>query len=198
VKLSGLFSTLALALLACALLLASGCGDGDDDDSDGAATPPSETASTAADGETPPAGETPSDGATPGQSGATDDGPAQGSETSLTAILTNTPFSITLSEDTVPAGRVQILVTNEGTVGHNFWLIRTDLAADDLPVTNNVVNVNSLDVVANSGLVTNDEDIEPGDTLEVQLPELEAGAYVVICNVPDHYSAGMQASLTAQ
>jgi uncharacterized cupredoxin-like copper-binding protein len=174
----------AVGMLAVMLLLATACGGDDDADDGGAtATAPSETV---ADGETPSGDETPG-----GPTSTT------GPTTELSAVLTNTPFSITLSQDTAPAGRQVIAVSNEGSVGHNFWIIDTDLSADDLPVTNNVVDTEALDVVVNSGIATDGEDIQPGGQIEVQA-SLDPGTYVIICNVPDHYTAGMQAELTVQ
>jgi uncharacterized cupredoxin-like copper-binding protein len=163
---------------------AAACGGDDDgDDNDG----PTATAGTPA----------ATDGAaTPG---ATDGGPTGtgASVTQMAASLTNSPFAVTLSQETVPAGSVNIQVTNDGTVGHNFWVVRTELARDALPLNQNVVDVESLEVVTNSDLVTNEENLEPGTRLQV-LTTLEAGSYVLFCNVPDHYTSGMNAALTAE
>jgi uncharacterized cupredoxin-like copper-binding protein len=178
----GIVAALALVLAT----LAAACGDDGDDNGD-AVTPAETSASTSEE----PAGPTSTAG------GPTATGGGSGDLTQIAASLDNTPFGITVSQDTVPAGRTSIQVTNEGTVGHNFWVIRTDLAPDDLPVENNVVDTDSLDVITNSTMISEGENLEPGAGLQI-VTTLEAGSYVFICNVPDHYGAGMNAGLTVQ
>jgi uncharacterized cupredoxin-like copper-binding protein len=98
-------------------------------------------------------------------------------------------FAIALEEHSTPAGSTAFDITNEGPSTHEFVVFRTDLAEDALPVDGATVAENELDLVDEA------EDIAPGvgTTLTV---DLDAGNYVVICNVEGHYRAGMHASLT--
>ena len=100
-------------------------------------------------------------------------------------------MAIPLAVTEVAAGSVTFDVANVGTVEHEFAIIPTDLPADGLPVKDGVVDETQVAVVARTGLIA------PGasETLSVDLP---AGHYVIICNVPGHYLAGMRTELTVR
>jgi uncharacterized cupredoxin-like copper-binding protein len=106
-----------------------------------------------------------------------------------TIVTTERDFAITLEETSTPAGSVTFDITNDGPSTHEFAVIRTDLAADALPVSGPTVTETDLD------LVDEVEDIAPGVGTSLSV-DLQPGAYVVICNVEGHYGAGMRASLT--
>jgi uncharacterized cupredoxin-like copper-binding protein len=78
----------------------------------------------------------------------------------------------------------QIVAQNTGTVTHDIKLIRTDLAPDALPRNGADVDESKVDIVAKS------TDLKRRDrrTLDVKL---QAGGYVLICNVSGHYQLGM-------
>jgi uncharacterized cupredoxin-like copper-binding protein len=94
---------------------------------------------------------------------------------------------------TAPAGEVTFEVANDGTTEHEFEIFRTDLAPDALPTTDD----GSVDSEG-EGVEEIDEieEFEPGNT-ETLTTELEAGNYVMICNVvvgdTSHYQEGMRA-----
>lgn len=102
-------------------------------------------------------------------------------------------FKIELGATTAPAGSVTFKITNAGSVVHEFVVLKTDLAADKLPVeaSEGVVSEDT----AGLTVVDEVEDIAVGATpsLTVNLP---AGHYVVICNLPAHYAGGMHADFT--
>jgi hypothetical protein len=106
-----------------------------------------------------------------------------------TILTTEKDFGIALEETSTPTGAITFDITNDGPSTHELAVIKTDLAADALPVDGSTVTEADLD------LVDEVEDIAPGvgTTLTV---DLQPGAYVVICNVEGHYRAGMHASLT--
>ncbi len=80
-------------------------------------------------------------------------------------------------------------ISNEGERVHELVVFKTDLAEDALPVTADEVDEATLD------LIDEVEDIEPGASSDLTVT-LEAGSYVVICNVTGHYTQGMHASFT--
>lgn len=100
-------------------------------------------------------------------------------------------FAITAAPDTQPAGSVHFNVENVGTSLHNFNIVKTDLAPDALPVDGETFKVDEsqLDVLEAS------DDLESGSTESIEVT-LDAGAYVIFCNVPAHYGQGMHAAFT--
>jgi uncharacterized cupredoxin-like copper-binding protein len=110
-------------------------------------------------------------------------------ETTVAAVLSE--WAITADPATVPAGEVTFDVSNTGAIPHELAIVRTDLAADALPVADGVVNEADLDVV---GRV---EEFAGGAESSGTF-ELEAGTYVLICNIPAHYSQGMHAAFTVE
>lgn len=100
-------------------------------------------------------------------------------------------FSITLDTASAPAGAVTFNVENKGPSTHEFVVIQTDLAPDALP-TDDAGDVSEDDLAP----VDEIEDIEDGATPHLTV-ELDAGDYVLICNIPGHYRQGMHAAFTA-
>lgn len=103
-------------------------------------------------------------------------------------------FTVTVSASSVPAGPATLRVGNVGEIPHTFFALRTELAEEALPVVDGEVDVEAdgiLEVAAAIG-----EQIDPAPDRSIELDaELEAGHYVLICNVPGHYQSGMHASL---
>ena len=110
-------------------------------------------------------------------------------------------WSVSASPGSVSAGEVTFKVTNDGGEPHEFLVIRSDLAADALPTDEDgKVPEDQIDLI---------DEIEPfgaGTTEEITL-NLEAGNYVLICNIveliPDeepesHYLEGMRTSFSVE
>ena len=110
-------------------------------------------------------------------------------------------FSVGTDPASAPAGSVTFDATNEGPDDqHEFVVIKTDLGLTDLPVDEN----GAVDEEG-EGIEIVDE-IEPFDVGETEslTVDLEAGSYVLICNVFDedeneaHYQEGMRTSFTVE
>ncbi len=109
-----------------------------------------------------------------------------------------TTYKITLSKNTANAGDIVFHVHNDATdLKHEFVIFKTDLPADQLPLNSEgAVDENG------AGITHIDEvEVEPGE--EADLPvNLEAGNYVLICNINDnneqHYQHGMYVSFTVK
>lgn len=103
---------------------------------------------------------------------------------------TEADFKIDLSAASAPAGPVTFNVKNMGSQVHEFVVIKTDLMADALPKASGGTDVDE----EASGLVVVDEveDLAAGASQDLAVT-LDAGHYVVICNVPGHYQLGMRA-----
>lgn len=109
------------------------------------------------------------------------------SGTDVTATLKE--YKIELSANTAPAGKVTFNVTNAGTMIHEFVVLKTDVQAADLPIANDEVTEDDYTVVDEV------EDVEAAKsgTLTVTL---EAGHYVLICNIAGHVRQGMATDFT--
>lgn len=107
--------------------------------------------------------------------------------------LTESDWVVSASPDSTEAGEITFAVSNVGSILHNLRVIRTDLAADALPLdsTGLEVDENEVNVVAEAG------DLLPDESEDV-VATLDAGSYVLICNIAGHYDAGMSLSFTVQ
>jgi len=111
--------------------------------------------------------------------------------TDVQLTVTLKDYSVVLSAATVKAGTVKIGVQNSGAMAHEFDLIKTDLAADKLPIDGGAGKAKE------DGLVKQVLNIGVGK-VAVVTTDLAAGHYVIICNVAGHYQLGMHADLTVQ
>ena len=87
------------------------------------------------------------------------------------------------SKSRVPAGKVTFVATNTGKVAHNLVVLKTTLAPSKLPMAGTKAK--------EVGLVGKTPVFGPKQTRNVALT-LKAGRYLLICNVPAHYMAGMR------
>jgi uncharacterized cupredoxin-like copper-binding protein/mono/diheme cytochrome c family protein len=116
-------------------------------------------------------------------------GPTEPVDTSVAVTLAD----LTLDADptSAGAGNIGFDVTNEGAIVHNFRVIRSDLPEDQLPLAGGAVDEGAVEVV------TSLDDLASGSTTTTAT-QLDAASYILICNIPGHYSAGMYASFTVQ
>jgi uncharacterized cupredoxin-like copper-binding protein len=160
--------------------LSAACDDDGDDNGSGAT--PEDTSPTA----TVPADEGDSPTATESAEEHEDE------STSVGASLAD-DFTLTLDADTAAHGEVVFNVTNDGpALPHSLQVVKTDEAPDGLPVDAGQVDESAVDVVASTTA-----DLNAGEAEDVTA-ELEAGSYVVLCNVVGHYQAGMFTTFTVE
>jgi uncharacterized cupredoxin-like copper-binding protein len=106
-------------------------------------------------------------------------------------------YKLTMSRNTAPAGDMVFHVTNKATdQTHEFVIFKTDLPADQLPLTaDGVVDEEG------QGVTHIDEiELESGQSGDLSV-KLEKGNYVMICNIDTptpHYMQGMYAAFTAE
>ena len=102
-------------------------------------------------------------------------------------------YTITLDESTGTAGEITFDVTNDAEQTHEFVVLKTDIAEDALPTD----DAGDVDEAGDPGieLVDEIEDIAAGDAPSLTVT-LDAGSYVLICNLPGHYRQGMHSSFT--
>jgi uncharacterized cupredoxin-like copper-binding protein len=95
---------------------------------------------------------------------------------------------------TADAGKTTISTTNEGAVEHEMVLFRTDMNPAKLPTERDgSVDEEKLDEIAEeAGEIP---DVEAGDSKSESF-DLKPGRYVMFCNLPGHYKAGMYGTVT--
>ena len=110
-------------------------------------------------------------------------------------------WAVVTSASSAPAGAVSFDVTNDGPNDvHEFVVVRTDLAPDELPTDESGA---VLEDGEGMQVVDEIEDLAVGATETLAL-DLEAGNYVLICNIAEedageteaHYRMGMRTSFT--
>ena len=117
--------------------------------------------------------------------------PAETLPADVNLIVDMKEYAITLSVPTVKAGVVKIGIRNQGTMVHDFDLIKTDLAPDKLPIDTAAAKAKT------DGLVKQMINIAVGRATTLSA-DLAAGHYVIICNVAGHYQLGMRAELKVE
>lgn len=99
-------------------------------------------------------------------------------------------FTVKPSAASASAGSVTFAVKNEGTVDHEFVVVKSDLAADKLPMKDGaLVDETKIEVVGEI------EQFAAGAS-QSKTFDLKAGKYLLICNLPAHYGAGMTTAFT--
>ena len=95
---------------------------------------------------------------------------------------------------TVKAGKTTIEAPNIGKVEHELVLFKTTMSPAKLPTeANGEVDEEKMDEIA--GETGEIPDVEAGKTKSEEF-ELTPGKYVMFCNLPGHYAAGMYGTLT--
>jgi uncharacterized cupredoxin-like copper-binding protein len=141
-------------------------------------------------------------GPTEGGTAASSEGAATGTPEG-TVNVSLSEFSVSARPSEVAAGDVTFVVTSRDGL-HEFLVIRTDLAPDALPEKGKAdtpigeisyTNVRVDEDAPGLEVVGEVEDVEFGsaETLDVSL---DPGNYVLICNIPAHYHAGMFTAFT--
>lgn len=126
------------------------------------------------------------------------DDESDGDGTTAPTAASETTVNVTLSEwavepdvMSVPSGEVTFSVSNAGTVSHELVIVRSDVAADALPVDGGVVPEDEIDLVGEV------EEFPAGETATGSF-RLDAGNYILICNLPAHYETGMHSAFTVE
>lgn len=109
----------------------------------------------------------------------------------VNVIVDMKEYSITLSVASIKAGVVKFGIRNNGTMVHDFDLIKTDLAPDKLPI--DLGSAKAKD----DGLVKQMINIAANRSTTLSA-DLAPGNYVIICNVAGHYQLGMRVGLKVE
>jgi hypothetical protein len=114
--------------------------------------------------------------------------------------VTLTEFQVTPDTSSVPAGQVYFLADNRGAETHELVVVRSDLQPDALPVVDGAVPEDDVDFIGEI------EGFAAGSQASGVF-DLEAGSYVLFCNlveteesgeIESHYEEGMHAAFTVE
>lgn len=105
-----------------------------------------------------------------------------------------TDTAIELSPSTVPAGVIKFVAYNQGQLPHEMEIIKTDLPLDQMPIKDNRLDRKK---VGDKIDEIEAEDLPSGATSTL-LTNLQPGRYLIECNIPGHFQAGMKAELLVE
>lgn len=113
-------------------------------------------------------------------------GGGDGDESEVAVTLAD--YSVTASPASAEPGELTFDVRNSAGQVHEFVVAKTDLEADGLPTGDDGdVEEEGSEVMS---VMHEIEDLAGGDDRELTVT-LEAGHYVLFCNLPGHYRQGM-------
>jgi len=94
---------------------------------------------------------------------------------------------------TAAAGDVTFTMTNEGTIGHEFLVVKTDIPVGEIPLDGDhfAEPTDGIEVVNEIG------EFAKGTTESLTV-NLTPGTYQLVCNLPAHYEAGMHISFKVE
>jgi uncharacterized cupredoxin-like copper-binding protein len=99
--------------------------------------------------------------------------------------------AIKLDRTSAPSGPVTFAIKNNGSVIHEFVVLKTDFPQNQIPV-----DPSKPGMVSEPGYVAQTPTLTPGSSTTLSLT-LASGAYVFLCNQPAHYLIGMHTAFTA-
>lgn len=135
----------------------------------------------------PPAGQ-----ANASQANASQAGASKVSASKVSTVdITLKDFSIIPSVTSLPAGRVTFQASNQGPSEHEFVVLKTGLAPKALPLKGGAVSEDATGI-ENVGEL---EGLGSGNTKSTTI-KLAPGSYLLVCNLPGHFLAGMVTPFT--
>jgi uncharacterized cupredoxin-like copper-binding protein len=104
-------------------------------------------------------------------------------------------WEVIANRNTVPVGPTTFLVSNMGTIKHEFLVTKTDFADGEIPI-DPLTNRFSED---GAGIeVVNEIPEWDAKTTESLTLTLTAGNYELLCNIEAHYANGMHTAFTVK
>lgn len=114
-------------------------------------------------------------------------------ETGLKVGVTVKDFAMSLDKSSIAAGKITFAVKNDGPTVHEFVIFKSDPDPASMPLESGSTDVD--EEGAGVKHISEIEDIAAGATQSLE-QSLDAGKYVLLCNLPGHYKLGMYTGLT--
>ncbi len=103
-------------------------------------------------------------------------------------------MEIQLSPATAPAGLIEFVVSNQGQLPHEMEIIKTDLQLDKLPLKGNRLDSKK----AGKEIAEIEETELTSGAIKSLRINLTSGKYLIECNLPGHFQAGMKTQFIVQ
>ena len=104
-------------------------------------------------------------------------------------------WEVAINQTTVPTGDTTFLISNNGTIPHEFLVVKTNFDDGKIPIDPATNRFSE----EGDGLEVVDEISEwDAGTTESLTVKLEAGEYQLLCNIEAHYANGMHVPFTVQ
>jgi len=109
--------------------------------------------------------------------------------------VTETEMAIKLSSATAPAGSIDFIVHNSGKIPHEFVVFQTSVPDNKLPLKGDNMDEEGKGVkhIAEIGA----DQLKSGATKTLNV-NLTPGRYVLVCNIPGHFKAGMKTDFSVK
>jgi uncharacterized cupredoxin-like copper-binding protein len=91
------------------------------------------------------------------------------------------------------AGPVTFTITNNGTIEHEFLVVKTDIPDGEIPVVDDKFSEESEGVE----VIDEIEGFGKGETGTLTV-DLQPGNYQLVCNITAHYAAGMHTAFVVK
>lgn len=100
-------------------------------------------------------------------------------------------WEVVLDTDEVPAGDVTFSIENQGTIQHEFLVVKTDVDLGEIPIEGDRFSEEQESIF----MVDEIPEYAAGTTEKLSVT-LDPGTYQLVCNIAGHYKAGMYTKLT--
>jgi uncharacterized cupredoxin-like copper-binding protein len=108
--------------------------------------------------------------------------------------VTEKDMAILLSSPSAPAGPVDFVTKYIGPSPHEFLVVKTDFPVDKLPLKGGRLDEKAKGIEVIDEIEVKDLPNGANKTLRVNL---RPGKYLLVCNIPSHFRAGMLTPFTA-
>jgi uncharacterized cupredoxin-like copper-binding protein len=104
--------------------------------------------------------------------------------------IVGTEFAFEPAEVTAEAGRIELVLDNQGQAPHELVVLDTDTPVDELPTGDD-------GRAEEEGKIGETPEIPGGEKTSTTI-DFEPGEYALICNLPGHYQGGMYGTMTVE
>lgn len=100
-------------------------------------------------------------------------------------------WEVVIDTEQIPAGEITFRIENQGSIQHEFLVVKTDVDLGEIPVEGDRFSEEQETIF----MVDEIPEYAAGSTEELSVT-LEPGVYQLVCNIAGHYAAGMYTKLT--